>query len=138
MDEITELKETVTKELQEIESNCMIESNCTRDTSDVGVTRSSEEWRESLNENSVLQDGEIVFDDEVIRNTKVFMLTPVVGVKGEILVATTRMFDSLEEVRNFVKENDFALRSLETIQCQRSENGSIVSKIKYLLRGVVL
>jgi hypothetical protein len=131
---------------------------------DTMVTTNVEEWIEFIEncKTDPLTSSDYICDYTIVGNAKAFALAPVFSYMGKVETTGTRLFDSLKELKEFLKNKNYILYVVHCMAVYRSDNpienntnpfDPIVSKdhtiafetitkkppeIKYTFRGVIL
>ena len=133
--------ETLKKELEIIKSTFLPKE----ELEDMMVTTNIDEWIEFIEncETDPLTPSEYICDYTIVKNAKAFALAPVFSYKGKVETAGTRIFGSLKEMKEFLKDKNYILYVIRRImvgfvQEDLTPDISKASEVRFTFRGHIL
>ena len=167
--EIETLTSVVTKELDRIKSNIVQDEV---DKNDLNYTTDVNEWLETIKQIDIENKNTKVtgpnpdrvedlynqsnyhynFDCEIINNASGYITAPVFKYKNKVEAATYRIFNSLQEMKDFLKDKKYLLYmivvSIKAQMVETADNGMYIiipnrplfgtPEIRYTFRGHIL
>jgi len=135
-----------------------------KELEDTMVTTNIDEWIKFIEncKTDPLTPSEYICDYTIVKNAKAFALAPVFSYEGKVETPGTMLFDSLKEMKEFLKNKNYILYVVHCMAVYKSDNpiehnfnpfDPIVTKdhnitfetitkkppeIKYTFRGVIL
>ena len=112
---------------------------------DTMVTTNIDEWIEFIEncETDPLTPSEYICDYTIVKNAKAFALAPVFCYKGKAETTGTRLFNSLKEMKEFLKDKNYILYVIHRImvgfvQEDLTPDISKASEVRFTFRGHIL
>ena len=112
--------ETLKQEFEEIQNTCLPKEKL----EDMMVTTNVDEWIEFIEncKTDPLTSSEFICDYTIVKNAKAFALAPVFSYMGKAEATGTRLFDSLKEMKEFLKNKNYILYVVHSMAVYRSDN----------------
>ena len=120
-------------------------------TEDAGVTQDVDEWMRVINSNTLNKDKPLSslmhfnFDYEVVKNAKAYAIGPVFAFNGKFETAESTRFNSLEELKDFLRGKSYVLyfvySLIKTTEVDIKEFVEIPlpsPKLVYVFRGCIV
>jgi hypothetical protein len=91
---------------------------------DTMVTTNVEEWIEFIEncKTDPLTSSDYICDYTIVRNAKAFALAPVFSYMGKVETTGTRLFGSLKEMKEFLKNKNYILYVVHCMAVNKSDN----------------
>lgn len=133
--------ETLKQEFEGIQNTCLPKEKL----EDVMVTTNTEEWIEFIKNSKTdpLTTSDYICDYTIVKNAKAFALAPVFSYMGKVYAVESRLFKSLNELKEFLKNKNYILYVVHCIvvsfvQEDLTPDMSKASEIRYTFRGHIL
>lgn len=133
--------ETLKKELEIIKITFLPQE----ELEDTMVTTNVDEWIEFIEncKTDPLAPSEYICDYTIVKDAKAFALASVFSYMGKVEATGTRVFGSLKEMREFLKDKNYilyvVLRTVVSfVQEDLTPDVSKASEVRYTFRGHIL
>jgi hypothetical protein len=132
--------ETLTEEFEQI-----LSSKVDTKLEEAGYTKNVEEWIKFIENSKTdpLAPNEYICDYTIVKNAKAFALGPVFSYMGKACATESKVFKSLNELKEFLKNKNYILYVVHRlvvsfVQEDLTPDISKASEIRYTFRGHIL